>query len=234
MTDFLQYLSIKTGMFKPIVPIIEEIMVESKTERIIDLGSGSGGALIGLSPHLREKVPYLKIILTDYYPNVKALEQVKKESDHITYENRSIDARNVPSELTGLRTLFLTFHHFKPADAKSILQNAVDTKNPIAIFEGQERSLPSILAMIFSPITVLLTTPFIRPFSFGRLLFTYLVPIVPILVLWDGVVSSLRTYSIKEMNALIAGVKDNHLFEWKTGKLPSGPSKILYLTGTVK
>ena len=94
--------------------------------------------------------------------------------------------------------------------------------------------MPSIIAMIFSPISVLLTTPFIRPFKIGRIIFTYLVPIVPLLVLWDGVVSSLRTYSVEEMNGLIVSLNNKESFNWEVGKVKSGPGKILYLLGTRK
>lgn len=101
----------------------------------------------------------------------------------------SIDARQVPESLEGFRTQFLSLHHFKPNDAKQILQNAVDSQSPIAVFEAQERSIPSVLAMLFFPISVLLSTPFIRLFGIGRLVFTYLIPVVPLFVLWDGLVS---------------------------------------------
>ncbi|WP_422861061.1 hypothetical protein [Flagellimonas sp. W118] len=104
----------------------------------------------------------------------------------------------------------------------------------IGIFEGQERSIPSILAMLFSPISVLLTTPFIRPFKIGRLIFTYLIPVVPLFVLWDGIVSSLRTYSVKEMNALVDQLNDKESFEWEIKRVKSGPGVILYLLGIPK
>ena len=88
--------------------------------------------------------------------------------------------------------------------------------------------------MIFSPITVLLTTPFIRPFKFGRIIFTYLIPIVPLFVLWDGIVSSLRTYSVKEMNKLVENLNGTETYDWEINKVKSGPSVILYLLGTKK
>jgi hypothetical protein len=88
--------------------------------------------------------------------------------------------------------------------------------------------------MIFSPITVLLTTPFIRPFHIGRIIFTYLIPIVPVLILWDGVVSSLRTYSVDEMNELVSNLHNKENFNWEVGRVKSGPTNILYLLGTKK
>lgn len=231
-TDFLQFLSNKTKMYKPIVPIIVKGLEKSKTNTIVDLGSGGGGGLLWLNSELKNDVPDLKIILTDFYPNIPAFKLAKKEAENFEFVEQSIDARKVPEELKGMRTQFLLLHHFQPKDAKLILQNAIDTDNSIAIFEGQERSLPSILAMLLSPISVLLTTPFIRPFKFGRIIFTYLIPIVPLFVLWDGVVSSLRTYSIREMNDLVENLNGAEKYNWEINKVKSGPGVILYLLGT--
>ncbi|MEO8240187.1 MAG: hypothetical protein ABI793_13095 [Flavobacterium sp.] len=234
MTDFLQFLSNKTGMYKGIIPIIEKGLKESNTNQIIDLGSGGGGGLIWLNKELRKNNPGLKILLTDYFPNIPAFEHTQKQADNFEFIKTPIDARNAPDNLNGLRTQFLSLHHFKPKEAQQILQNAVDTNSSIAIFEGQERSLQSILAMIFSPISVLLTTPFIRPFQIGRIIFTYLIPIVPILILWDGVVSSFRTYSVDEMNVLVSNLNNKENFNWEVAKVKSGLTKILYLLGTKK
>ena len=183
---------------------------------------------------MKKDISNLKIILTDYYPNISAFKFTKKQADNFEYVEKSVDARDVPTELNGLRTQFLSLHHFRPDDAKQILQNAINSNSPIAIFEAQERSVPSVLAMLFSPISVLLTTPFIQPFKLGRLLFTYLIPIVPIIVLWDGVVSSLRTYSVKEMKELVSKLNGTENYDWEIDKVKSGPSVVLYLLGTKK
>jgi len=233
-TDFLQFLSNKTKMYKPIIPLLEKAIKESGTNQIIDLGSGGGGGLIWLNEELKKNNPDIKILLTDYYPNISAFEHTKETSENFDFVNTSIDARNVPKELNGIRTQFLSLHHFSPNDAKKILQNAVDTDKSIAIFEAQERSIASLIAMFFSPITVLLTTPFIRPFKMGRIIFTYLIPIVPLFVLWDGIVSSLRTYSVKEMNGLVNNLKNQEKFNWEIGRIKSGPGVIMYLIGTKK
>lgn len=234
MTDFLQFLSNKTKMYKPVIPILIKGLELTKTNQIIDLASGGGGGWIWLHSELQKEIPDLKITLTDYFPNTSAFEYTKQQIDNLEYSLSSIDARNVPEDLIGLRTQFLSLHHFKPKDASLILQNAVDSNNAIAIFEAQERSFASIIAMLFSPISVLLTTPFIRPFKLGRILFTYIIPIVPIIVLFDGIVSSLRTYSVKEMTDLVQHLDNSDQFNWDIGKVTSGPGVILYLLGTPK
>lgn len=230
-TDFLQFLSNKTAMYKGIVSLLEETLHKTKTNQIVDLGSGGGGGWLWLNEEMRKHIPDLKIILTDFYPNIPAFEHTQQMASNFSYVSTPVDARDVPVELKGLRTQFLSLHHFEPEDAIKILNNAVQTKSPIAIIEGQERTIASIIAMLLSPISVLLTTPFIRPFKFGRILFTYLIPVVPLFILWDGVVSSLRTYSIEEMYTLLDDVEGAAAFEWKIGRVRSGPAYLLYCLG---
>ena len=233
-TDFLQFLSNKSRLFRPAIPVLEKGLERSRSDTIVDLGSGGGGGLIWLNEELSKSIPGLQIWMTDLYPNVSAFEFTKQKSGNFEYVSNPVDARDVPPDLKGLRTQFLSFHHFRPDDARKILQNAIDTKSSIAVFEGQERSFASILAMIFSPISVLLTTPFIRPFKIGRIIFTYLIPIVPLFVLWDGIVSSLRTYSVEEMEDLISQLEGIEKYDFDIGRVPSGPGVILYLLATPK
>jgi SAM-dependent methyltransferase len=234
MTDFLQFVSNRFDIYRDVVPLLSEAIRRSAKGTIVDLASGGGGGLVKLAEHLRTEHPQLKIVLTDFYPNMRAFERTTAISDAFTFHAHPVDARNVPAELDGVRTQFLSLHHFRPDDAVKILQNAVDSGNPLALFESQQRDLKSIISMIFSPVSVLLATPFIRPFSAGRIVFTYLVPLVPLFILWDGVVSALRTYSVKEMNALIARVNGRENYEWNVGVQKTGPGGVPYLTGWKK
>ncbi|MFS4469652.1 hypothetical protein [Maribacter sp. 2210JD10-5] len=233
-TDFLQFLSNKVKIYKPAVPILQKGLEKSNTNTIIDLGSGGGGGWLWLNEELKKTNPDIKIVLTDYYPNIPAFKTTAALADNFEYISDAVDARDVPENLKGLRTQFLSLHHFRPKDALLILQNAVDSESSIGIFEAQERSIPSVLAMIFSPLSVLFTTPFIKPFKWGRLLFTYIIPIVPLFVLWDGIVSCFRTYSIKEMNGLIDQLQRKENFEWEVGRIKSGPGVVLYLLAAKK
>jgi hypothetical protein len=229
-TDFLQFLTARTRAFRPVLPLLKKALKAYGRARIVDLASGGGGGWLGLGAELAEKFPGLRITLTDAFPNLPAF---RRAAVHpcIDYVETPVSALQVPAELIGLRTLFLAFHHLRPHEARRILQDALDSGNPVAIFEGQGRNLPSLLAMFFSPITVLLVTPFIRPFRPGRIFFTYLLPVVPLFVWWDGLVSALRTYSVAELNRLIGELGGSERFAWETGTLKSGPSTIIYLLG---
>lgn len=234
-TDFLRTLADKVKMYEPIIPLLATALQKTGEHTIIDLASGGGGGLPSIATQLKKEIPNLKVYLTDYFPNAPAFKNIKNNQpeifDYIPYQ---IDATNVPSNLKGLRTQFASFHHFRPVVAKQILQNAIDSNESIAIFEGLERSIKGFISVLFSPLMVLFITPFIKPFSFQRLLFTYLIPVIPIFVLWDGMVSCLRIYSINEMEKLVNQLKNKDSYKWQIGKFKKGPGVILYLLGTKK
>ncbi len=74
--------------------------------------------------------------------------------------------------------------------------------------------------------------PFLRPVRWRTLLFTYVIPIIPIGVLFDGVVSCLRTYSPAELQALVEPLQRNG-YTWEVGEARGERSRlpITYLLG---
>jgi hypothetical protein len=79
------------------------------------------------------------------------------------------------------------------------LQNAVQARQPVAIFDIPERSLLMMIPFLFTPVYVALATPFIRPFQWKRLFWTYVIPVIPFTCWWDGLVSACRAYKVAEM-----------------------------------
>lgn len=137
VTDFLQSVSNRFDIYKPIVPILQKGLEKAEKSQIIDIASGGGGGWLSLSKHPFAENKDLKIILTDYFPNISAFKQtVEIGGNNFEFVEESVDAGDVPKNLKGLRTQFLSFHHFQPEKAKLILQNAVENNSPIAIFEA--------------------------------------------------------------------------------------------------
>jgi len=173
-------------------------------------------------------------LLTDRYPHGAHAGEVREEpTGRVDFHPDPVDATHVPAGLHGVRTLFLSFHHFRPEPARKILADAVRAGSGIAIFELTERRLISMLGAVLGiPIMVLLLTPFIRPFQWSRLLFTYLLPILPLLIFWDGLVSHLRTYSVEELEQLVAEL-DAPDWHWdvRRERLPGMPAACTSLVG---
>ncbi len=234
-TDFLKFIATKFNIYKPILPLLQKCLDKSGQLHWVDLASGGGSGLICLAKDLRKDNPHLKITLTDYYPNIKAFEHLTAETpDTFSYEKSSVDATQLPKHLQGkLQTIFGAFHHFRPDKAKQILQNAVNTNSTIAIFEPVGRNLGSWFAMFFVPFNVLLFTLFIRPVRWKVLPFIYVIPLVPLYILWDGIASILRTYSDKELQQLVNSLENTCTYKWEIGKT-SGQMPIYYLLGYKK
>ena len=95
-----------------------------------------------------------------------------------------------------------------------------------------ERKPAMIAAMLAAPLFVFLHTPLIRPFRWTRLLFTYILPVIPLLVMIDGIVSCLRTYTLEELREITASLKGSP-YDWELRKVrsPGSPFPVLYAIG---
>lgn len=232
-TDYLHFMERRFRLHEPVVPLLQEVLDETGCRQVVDLCSGGGGPIPALQQALASVGPSVHFTLTDRYPNLAAFEQVASDSGGaITYLSQPIDARAVPNSMKGVRTIFNSFHHFQPTVARAILREAMRARQPIAIFEIPERSVSTLIPLLLTPLVVWLATPWMRPFRWGRLLWTYAIPLVPLTCWWDGIVSQLRAYSPAELEALVAPLTDGG-YVWKVGKVPirSTIGHVTYLIG---
>jgi hypothetical protein len=230
ITDALQFGFNVIKAYSPTAPLLQGALDSAgpsapDQKTIVDLCSGGGGPWFDLAKKIQGRAPNgdpqpLQIWLTDKFPNVSGTENVSKSDaslNHIAFYPSAVDASSVPRELKGFRTMFTSFHHFPPEQALSILQNAVDAKEGIGIFEITRRA-PAAIARVFAWTAFLcLATPWVRPFRWTRLLWTYVIPIIPLVLIHDGVVSCLRSYRPTEMLEIVKQLSAN-AYEWKAGE----------------
>ena len=184
----------------------------------MDVGSGGGGPWLDLSQKLGGEPAAHRIWLTDKLPNLAAFENIKAASaNRIDFHRSPVDAMNVPADLEGFRTMFSAFHHFPPTQARAILQNAVDARQGIGIFEITSRTASAASMMFLWFLMPLAFTPSIRPFRWSRLLYTYVLPIIPLVLLFDGLVSCLRTYRAAELRKMIEELAATEYW-WEIGE----------------
>jgi hypothetical protein len=235
LTDYLQLVMDRFTPYAPAAPLLAQALDRSGASRVVDLCSGGGGPWVDLLRRLRAQGrTEVRVQLTDYYPNRAAFARLRDLSGGaIAGVVEPVDATDVPSHLPGFLTMFTALHHFRPAVARRILEGAVRQRRGIAVFEITRRSLIAIAGMPFFALGVLLFTPFIRPFRWNRLLWTYVIPLVPLLAWWDATVSCLRTYTPDELREMVAhhGAGD---YTWKVGmvRVPLPPVSMTYLIGT--
>ncbi len=229
-TDYLHAVQKRLGLPARMAPIIRGALVASGQRQVVDLCSGGSGPIVEIVELLARDGFEVDVALTDKFPNLGAFERAENDSSRVRFVATPVDAAAVPRELRGLRTLFNGFHHFDPEQAAAVLGDAVGNGQPIALLELSHRSLRGLIAVLAAPVLALLLTPFFRPFRWGRLFWTYLVPVVPGVVLWDGVVSQLRSYTPAELDEIArrAGSGD---YTWQSGEVPMLGTAITYLIG---
>lgn len=218
-----------------LVPLIKRALDHSDKNIIVDLCSGSGGPMIEVFKKLVAEGEYsnVKLMLTDLYPNLEMASKINSSGlQNVVYKSSPVDALNVIPELTGVRTMVGSFHHMKPDAARKILQNAKERKVPICIYEISDNGYPTFLWWMTVPvifIMALFLTPFVRPLTWKQIIFTYLIPVIPMFFAWDGAVSNVRTYTLEDLDILLEGLESDE-YRWEKGKISNKANK-LYLLG---
>lgn len=194
--------------------------------RVVDLCGGAGGPWPSLLPALRAQGIAVEVLLTDRFPAPESA------MPGIRHHPVPVDARAVPAGLSGCRTMFTALHHFPPAEALALLRDAAERGIPFAAFEFTARTRTNALGMLLSPLRVWRDTARLPGGDAARWLWTYAVPVVPALYLWDGLVSHLRTYTPAELRAMVDAAAYPG-YTWETGTVGDsarGPA-VTYLLG---
>lgn len=240
LTDYLQFIADRAEPYAAAAPLLADALRDAASEAgaagepvpVLDLASGAGGPWRRLAGRLTDAGVPVRVRLTDLHPNLDAFERLARQSDgRVSGESRSVAADAVPPDLPGFRTIFTAFHHFPPARARRVLADAVAQGRGIAVFESTTRDFRTLAVMPLVPLAVWLATPLIRPFRWSRLLLTYLLPLIPLVALWDGIVSALRTYTPDELRALAASADGIETYDWVAGEAGRGPIPMTYLLG---
>ena len=211
---------------------IARALPSNQRVEMIDLASGAAGPVPLVREQLAARGYMVSITLTDLHPDPAAMTTLNHRSGPIRYWPEPVDATRVPPQLKGVRTMFTALHHFGPDAASLIFRDAFEKKISLFVFELSERSAASLAASLLIPLAVLALTPWIRPFSWSRMLWTYVVPILPVVIFWDGVVSQMRTYSQPEL-ALMTSRFCSDDYTWETGEIgpPGIPFALPYVIG---
>lgn len=167
-----------------------------------DLCSGSGKPAISI---FRSNNCFNQLTLGDKYPN-----SLKLHHDKIYYEPQSADVLAMEFRPGVYYTMFNAFHHFKDQEKLKIVQKILSSGSVAFIVEILEPNIICLLKVLFATtIGNLLLTPFIIPFSFKRLLFTYILPVNILVITFDGILSVLKSYSVKQYQRLFISYGDS-------------------------
>jgi hypothetical protein len=128
--------------------------------------------------------------------------------------------------------LFTAFHHFPPEQARALIRQAVEQREGIAIFEVPRRSIVPLVGCLLFAFGALLAVPLMRPLRWSRVFWTYVIPLAPLILCFDGLVSCLRAYSLAELSEM-AEIHAAQGYRWEFGEEQRGTFslKVTFLVG---
>jgi hypothetical protein len=204
------YLRVAIGLSRPYAvaaPVLAELVRQSGGRRIVDLASGGGGPWPELVKELEASLgEHPTVTLTDIQPNQAAAAELER-LPRVQYRREPVSALEIPPDLEGVRTMFTGLHHFSEAEVRSIFRAARDGRVPFLAAEATHRSLRGILLTLLIPLLVVLLMPRVRPRRVLPIVLTYVPPILPILIWWDGFASTMRAYRVEELELLTSEIE---------------------------
>jgi hypothetical protein len=203
MYEFMSWFVGKVNAAKPFLPVISEGLAHAPAQRIINIDSRIGAGFETVKDLISEKPEML---------------------------NLPIQKFNTSN--SGLYLFVNSFHKLKPDAARSYLQEIAKSRNAVVVVEGNNDSLWQVVGMtVFVPLAVILSGPFVKPFRVTRLIFTYLIPILPVVTMLDGFLALFKLYNPKDLNELVSTIAEKN-YSWKSAKADNGRGgKIMYLIG---
>ena len=245
MTNLIVVLHKLLGTRDVIANLILEVRNKHRFSQIVDLGSGSGGAMQEVVELINAKDgDEIDIILTDLHPNPQLVKTINnRKLKNLRYHEHAVDATNFSETPEGLKTMVNSFHHMPVDTAKKILKSAQENRQAILIYEMAENFVPTLLWWLLLPLSLAilivmswLMTPFVRPMTAKQLLFTYIIPIIPLTYAWDGQASTMRTYTFDDIKNDLIDEFNSDSYHWEVEKAQKANGKNLgyYLLGYPK
>ncbi len=202
--------------------LLADISVRLKAKEIFDIASGGGEQIRDICDmHKKgmigtDKMP--RFILSDIYPNIESWKCLQKDfgSQAVSFYNMPVDFNHIPESAPRHWSIFTAFHHLSPPVAQNLINEAVARADSLLIAEVAKRTWLHIFIMILAMPSHILAPLFSRHTSFKKILVTTIIPIVPLMITFDGVVSVLRAYSREEIIAMLPkNWQDNFELEYK-------------------
>ena len=236
MTKLIVVLQKIMGVTSVLSKLIADILIENKIGHIVDLGSGAGGVMPDVLKTINQdySLEEVDLTMTDQFPDKKVIASFNTMGQNgIRYAEKPLDATNLQNAPEGLKTMVNCFHHMPPKQARSILKSAESNNQPLLIYEMAENNIPLLMWWVLLPLSlallmvmVLFMTPFVKPLTWKQLVFTYIIPIIPICYAWDGQASLPRMYTMKDMDILLDGLGSDR-YRWEKGIVKKSNNKKL-------
>jgi hypothetical protein len=199
-TEFIGFLVARFNAYGAFINYLNSLSIPEK--QMVDLCSGSGEPAISI---FQKTNSFNRLILTDKYPNPSSY-----PGKNITYLPGNMDVLEMKFEPGTCYTMFNSFHHFDTRNKLKIIYRMQNRKARGFFVEILQPTVGCFLKiLLLTTLGTILFTPFVRPFSFKRLFFTYIIPVNVLTITYDGIVSVFKSCTVSTYRKLFAGYGDS-------------------------
>lgn len=187
---------------------ILNLIEQSPAAAIVELGAGTAPITCELAAATSGRKD-ISLRPSDLYPNLALYQSLEERFPGVVQaDRRSVDfSRPVDFPPGSLLVLSATFHHIPPAARLQVLKTLAPYR--VAIFEPLRPNVASLglsLLGFFAGLTTPVRFWNQRPGNWRRVLWCWLLPLAPAIIVWDGLVSCLRCWTEKEWKEHLATV----------------------------
>ncbi|NVB41762.1 hypothetical protein G6O69_28270 [Pseudenhygromyxa sp. WMMC2535] len=234
VVEFLHHMALSLDMYGPGFRLVADLVEDIGADRVQLLCAGGGG---GAQQLVRELDRDAKLVLSDRFPNPSRYAELAAEDPRIDYVADPVDVRAVPESMAGVRVIVNAIHHLEPADVRAVIADAVAKSQALVFIEPVQRELLATLRFCAAApaLCVGMSLGGIRPLTARRVALGALAPVGTMALVFDGVVSHLRAYTLEEWRAMAAAVDVDGRFDWRFDALPGAlGSKLTVMVGVPK
>lgn len=186
-TEFIGFIVAKFNVYGAFIDYLQSKNKSFKS--MFDLCSGSGEPAITI---FHKSSVFKELTLSDKFPK--------------STEIQNLDALKTSFIKDNCYTMFNAFHHFNTTEQNKLVEEIKKSGANAYFVEILEPSILFALKVMFVTIFgSIIFSPFIKPFSINRIIFTYLIPINILTITYDGLVSVYKSKSLNYYKKMFEG-----------------------------
>lgn len=194
------------GYYDWVVSETLRVAAEHGLVTVVELGAGTAPITRRLAADFRSTG--LSLVVCDLHPDLNLYDQLERQSPGRVVALRHPVDFSLPQKWAPKTLLVLsaTLHHIPTEERPAVLAALAQSADAVLVFEPLRRTILSALFCLLSVIPALLTPLFQvnRPGWSRRIVWCWLVPVGPLLFVWDGLLSCWRQWTAEDWHRIAA------------------------------
>ena len=178
---------------------------ECRLKVVLELAAGNGEEIADVTAKI-DQATRPKLLLSDISPDIESYKSLEQShgQEFLRYVSQPVSFFDNPLPEADGVLINRALHHLRPEELRTFFKVILSQGKPLMAIEAFERNWLTLFVMslvsIFFPLMSSLNP---KTISLNGIFFNWIIPVMPLIFLWDSVVSVLRCYSKQEILELL-------------------------------